>query len=268
MEASAMTLDRWLAIVGVIVALVGLYYAWFFYRKTVTDKVLTLGYTNAIPLVLPASSLDFSYLDHPVSELSRTFVLLWNRGTSPIEREDFISPIAVLNNESLLSLDVYDKNPAADVTISPDWTISVNLLRPGEAVILKLDAREVAYRVDLAIRMKASEMSVVLRSDRALMPLAISIGLWTFCVVAFVFYFDIPRLGIEMPGVIEAVVSVLLFFGLPTLIAVVAYPIIRKLMVSITPPIVWRFFEMKTAASRAHAAWKSLVNQLSRIELN
>jgi hypothetical protein len=48
---------------------------------------------------------------------------------------------------------------------------------------------------------------------------------------------------------------------------VVAYPIIRKLMVSITPPIVWRFFEIKTAASRAHAAWKSLANQLSRIEL-
>jgi hypothetical protein len=260
------TFDRWLAVVGIVVGAVGLYYAWFLHRKSIANKLLTLAYTNAIPLVLPHSAVAHSYNGGPVNELSRAFVLLWNRGTAPIEQDDFICPITIPTGDKLLAIEVYDKDPAADVVVQTDRAIIVNLLRPGEAAVLKLDAAEVGYRADLSIRMKAADMSVVMRNNRSLIPLTVSSWLWVSGIISFS-YFDIPHFAMKMPNVIESVATILLFLGPPTVVAALSYPLTRAVLIARTPSVVWRFFEIKALASRIHKSWRSLSNNLGRIEL-
>ncbi len=52
-----MDLDRLLAIFGVLVGVIGLWLAYYFYKKTVRAKVLAIAYTSPVPLVLPGSAV-------------------------------------------------------------------------------------------------------------------------------------------------------------------------------------------------------------------
>ena len=163
-----MDFDRWLAAMALTVAVFGLLLAYYFYIKTIRTKVLGIAYTNPIPLILPLKEINVSYLGATQTALSRVFVLLWNKGTSPIESNDFIVPIKLQGGEKVLLLKAYDKDAAASVAVSfEDKTITVDLLRPGEAIILQIDAADDSYRPDLSIQMKSSDMSILLGQNRA-----------------------------------------------------------------------------------------------------
>src|SRR6266542_1868716 len=97
-----MAVDRWLNIVGLIGTLVGLWLARYYYLKSVRSKRLAIAYTNPIPLMLPVEGVTVSYLGKEHSLLSRVFVLLWNRGPSPIEAADFIRPVTVRSADKVL----------------------------------------------------------------------------------------------------------------------------------------------------------------------
>ena len=171
-----MNFDRWLAAMALTVAVFGLLLAYYFYIKTIRTKVLGISYTNPIPLILPLKEINVSYLGATQTALSRVFVLLWNKGTSPIESSDFVVPITVRGGEKVLVLKTYDKDAAATVVVSvEDKTITVNLLRPGEAIILQIDAADDFYRPDLSIQMKSADMSVLLGKNRVLLLIVPSV---------------------------------------------------------------------------------------------
>src|SRR5258705_9313677 len=113
-----MNIDRWLGVSGLLIGLIGLLFAYYFYIKTVRAKVLAIAYTNPIPLILPMKEISVSYWGTTQTALSRVFVLLWNKGTSAIETSDFIGPITLQGGESILLLKIYDKDPAATATVN------------------------------------------------------------------------------------------------------------------------------------------------------
>ena len=88
-----MSFETWLAIIGVVVGVLGIIVAYIFYRKTIRTKVLALAYTDPIPLVMTLGDITVEYMGVKIRALSRVYVLLWNRGTSPIEAQDFVAPI-------------------------------------------------------------------------------------------------------------------------------------------------------------------------------
>ena len=160
-----MNFDRWLGILGLLTGAVGIWLAYYFYIKTIRAKVLAIAYTQPISLLLPIEDVPDNYLAH-TNDPSRVFVLFWNRGTAPIEEEDFIDPIMVRPTDRILRIVVHEKDPAAAATIDEvEGRISINLLRPGEAIILRIDVAEEGYTPDIAVQMKSADMSVLLRSE-------------------------------------------------------------------------------------------------------
>src|SRR5690242_5207201 len=124
-----MNIDRWLALAGLIVAILGILLAFYFYRRTIRTKLLAIGSTESVPLIVS--------LDEQDDVACRSFILLWNRGSSPIEATDFVSPIRLRNSSALC---VYEKDATADVTVdTTSGAISVRLLRPSEGAILMVD---------------------------------------------------------------------------------------------------------------------------------
>jgi hypothetical protein len=52
--------------------------------------------------------ITVEYMGGNISALSRVYVLLWNRGTSPIEAQDFVAPIQFKLNDQILKLEIYE----------------------------------------------------------------------------------------------------------------------------------------------------------------
>ncbi len=133
-----MNIDRWLGILGLVSGVAGIALAYYFYFKTIRSKVLAIAYTHPISLVLPIHDVPPHYLKDS-NDPSRVFVLFWNRGTSPIERADFIEPIVVQPPDKVLRIVVHEKDAAAAATIEEiEGRISIDLLRPGEAIIFRI----------------------------------------------------------------------------------------------------------------------------------
>ena len=88
-------IDRMLAVLGLVSGLAGLWLAFYFYKKTIRTKVLAVAYTNPLPLMPPIADVGAYYLGAEQKSLSRVFVLFWNRGTAPIESDDFINAISI-----------------------------------------------------------------------------------------------------------------------------------------------------------------------------
>src|ERR1700686_2696330 len=174
-----MSFETWLAIIGIVVGvlgiLLGLIVAYIFYRKTIRTKVLALAYTDPIPLVMTLGDITVEYMGVNISALSRVYVLLWNRGTSPIEAQDFVAPIEYKLTDQILKLEIYDKDVATSANLgSQTGILTIDFLRPGEALVVIAEVASETYRPDLQIQMKSSEMSTVIRGYRAACPGAIA----------------------------------------------------------------------------------------------
>src|ERR1039457_5964053 len=102
-----MTIDTWLGLFGTISGLIGLFLAYYFYKKSIRTKVLAIAYTDPIPLMMTMGNVEVVYEGKAVSALSRVYVLFWNRGTAPIEASDFLSPIVITTSEPVLNLQIH-----------------------------------------------------------------------------------------------------------------------------------------------------------------
>jgi hypothetical protein len=163
-----MSFEIWLAIIGIVVGVLGLIVAYVFYRKTIRTKVLALAYTDPIPLVMTLGDITVEYMGVNISALSRVYVLLWNRGTSPIEAQDFVAPIEYKLTDQIL------KATSANLD-SQTGILTIDLLRPDEALVVIAEVASETYRPDLQIQMKSSEMSTVIRGYRSAYPGAIAV---------------------------------------------------------------------------------------------
>jgi len=207
-----MNVDRWLAIFGIFVGVLGIVIgftvACYFYRKTIQGKVLAIAYTAPVSLMLPVADLKANYNGREIRQLSRVWVLLWNKGTLPIEESDFIAPIKIRSKEQVLSFTIDTKDAAADIGMDEaEKKIRVKLLRPGEAVVLKIDAADEAYQPDISVQMKSADMSTFIRARRIE---------WSF--VAGVAVFILGNVMIGGIGLVAQNGSALLFSGILVMI--------------------------------------------------
>ncbi len=126
-----MSIDTFLGLFGAVTGLIGLFLAYYFYKKSVRTKVLAIAYTDPIPMMMTLGNVEVMYEGVAMSALSRVYFLLWNRGTSPIEASDFLSPITIAASAPILNLQIQDKDAAAAVTLDHKArSVSIDLLRP------------------------------------------------------------------------------------------------------------------------------------------
>jgi len=148
-------------------------------------------------------------------------LLLWNRGTAPIEKSDFVEPIKVLPTSSILHVEAHEQNSAAAATVVNE-EISIELLRPNEAIIFSIDAIEPDFTPEISIVMKSADMSEFLRSApvniRNVIPIVAAIA--TFLLVAGIFIWS--AVSFDLRSVLSTDVlawgTVLLAFGLAYLV--------------------------------------------------
>jgi len=262
-----MSFETWLAIIGIVVGvlgiLLGVVVAYIFYRKTIRTKVLALAYTDPIPLVMTFADITVGYMGANISALSRVYVLLWNRGTSPIESQDFIAPIEYKLTDQILKLEIYDKDVATSAHLdSQTGILTIDLLRPGEALVVIAEVASETYRPDLQIQMKSPEMSTVIRGYRAAYPAAIAAIAGITCLLLVVGMFGIVGASSRMVGGGDPTKSsvnpgdFLLGIGMfisstmlfPLVVAGVIYWLAHRIISGATTPVAWRFSERKMTA--------------------
>jgi hypothetical protein len=253
-----MTLEARLALGGLVVAVLGIILgyiiAYFFYRRSVRTKVLAIAYTAPIPVLLTLEDIEVSYQGMPLKALSRSYVLLWNRGTSPIESSDFISPIQFNYKAPLLKLEILDKDAAAHVKLdSVAKTLEVDLLRPGEAVLLHSEVASEESVPDINVEMKSAEMSASIGGYRGFYPSVVG---FLFCILCFAIEMAIlyPHLAFEtVPPTVpdpnpvisfKMTVFVILFFALPFVAALIPIWFLTKFLER-SNRVVWRFSRIK-----------------------
>jgi hypothetical protein len=256
-----MSFETWLAIIGIVVGvlgiLLGLIVAYYFYRKTIRTKVLAFAYTDPIPLVMTLADMTVEYMGTNISALSRVYVLLWNRGTSPIEAQDFITPIEYKITDQILKLEICDKDAATSAHLdSKTGILTIDLLRPGEALVVIAEVASESYRPDLQVQMKSPEMSTVIRGNRATYPTAIAgttcillmLGVFGMFVASGFLYIDATKSVVSfrdaLLGMAIFISSVVLF---PVVVAGVIYWLAHKIVSRGTTPVAWRFLERKMA---------------------
>jgi hypothetical protein len=152
-------IDRWLAIGGLAVGIIGIIIAiavpLYFYRKGLRPKLFSVAYNGAFALMMSTPGVTVSYLGSPRTALSRTNILFWNRGTSPIEDSDFIAPIAFPDTE-IIAIEILCKDPMAIASVE-GHTLKISLLRPSEAIVVKVE-QESFYRPNLVMPTKTANM--------------------------------------------------------------------------------------------------------------
>ena len=250
-----MSFETWLAIIGILIGVLGLIVAYIFYLKTIRTKVLAFAYTDPIPLVMTLADITVGYMGANISALSRVYVLLWNRGTSPIEAQDFIAPIEYKLTDQILKLEIYDKDAATSAHLdSKTGILTIDLLRPGEALVVIAEVASETYRPDLQIQMKSPEMSTVIRGYRAAYPGVIaSIAFLLLVVGVFGIFVASGMVSSEPTKSSVSLGDFLLGFGMfissvmlfPLVVAVIIYSLAHKIISRATTPVAWRFLERK-----------------------
>jgi hypothetical protein len=210
-----------------------------------------------------------------ISALSRVYVLLWNRGTSPIEAQDFVAPIQYKLTDQILKLEIYDKDMATSANLdSKTGILTIDLLRPGEALVVIAEIASETYRPDLQIQMKSSEMSTVIRGYRAAYPGAIAVLTILLLVIAtfvvFVSSYTIVDNSIKIdvnPG--PSLLGAGLFFSFiilfPLLVGGIIYWLARKIISKATTPVAWRFFERKIMAQNIRKSFTEFKRFISTV---
>jgi hypothetical protein len=134
--------------------------------------------------------------------------------------------------------------------------LTIDLLRPGEALVIIAEVASETYRPDLQIQMKSSEMSTVIRGYRAAYPGAIAAMTIILLVIAifgmFVSSFTIvdPIRTDVNPG--ASLVGAGLFFSstilFPLVVGGIIYWLASKIISRATTPVAWRFSERRVMA--------------------
>jgi hypothetical protein len=240
--------DRWLAVAGLLVATCACVLAYYFYRKTVLSKLLAIAYTVPVPIIVsdPSSQISES------TSLNRNFVLLWNKGTSPITESDFTKPIVIENSANVRGAFIFEQDVASAVEIDQkSKDIRVKLLRPNEAAIVEI-VEVTGSSLALAIQMVSADMSVSYQRKRRIsegfitlvqLLLAIAIPLATLSSLAH----------IEPPLLFLTLALAGVAFVASGFIMVKGEAWGERLNRAITPPVVWNFLLLKDAALRAQA---------------
>jgi hypothetical protein len=190
-------------------------------------------------------------------EPSRVLLLLWNRGTAPIEKSDFVESIKVLPTSSILHVEAHEQNSAAAATVVNE-EISIELLRPNEAIIFSIDAIEPDFTPEISIVMKSADMSEFLRSApvniRNVIPIVAAIA--TFLLVAGIFIWS--AVSFDLRSVLSTDVlawgTVLLAFGLAYLV----HKFVRRSLLWGTFHLPAKFFQMQKTCAEINRSWKWL----------
>jgi hypothetical protein len=255
-----MTIDTWLGLIGIITGIVGVVLAYVFYKKSVRTKVLAISYTNPIPLMITLGGLEVVYEGASIRALSRVYLLFWNRGTSPIEANDFLTPIEIAADKAILNLTIHDKDAAANVRLDEHaQTLSIDLLRPGEAITLVAEVTSDKYRPDVNVQMKSSDMSTFISAIRTLYPGLVGFGCAMAIIVAEMIAGVLSFPSEPPPGFTVYSVSFLASIGLfaasiiafflpPLVIGAIASKIAQRFLSRATTPVAWNFFTFKQSA--------------------
>jgi hypothetical protein len=270
-----MSIDTLLGLFGSVTGLIGLFLAYFFYKKSVRTKILAIAYTDPIPLMMTLGNLEVVYGGFSITALSRAYILFWNRGTAPIEQSDFLSPIKVNASAPILNLHIHDKDPAASVTLDEHTRdLSIILLRPGEAITLVVEVVSEGYRPDVSIEMKSTDMSTFTSGFQHLYP-----GIFGFLTVMVLLVGEIIILNAwidvfsttapffpfkQDPGVfLFLITSLALIVATITLLAII--PLIvgmivrlatKSVLARMMTPVAWKFSEFKVSAWAIRARLK------------
>jgi hypothetical protein len=252
--ASGLGIDRWLGIFGAVFGALGIFAAYYFYRKTVRSKVLSISYSKPVPLLASHPAVQAVFRGVAVDALSMSLFLFWNTGSAPIEPSDFIEPVKLKNPDKVIDVSILDKDVAADAVIDTvNRHIEVKILRPNEAIIFRVLAADEAYQPDLGVVMKATDMSSFLRVNRSRIPIATATTfavLIIFCIGFYIDYFKVvPQTGFldiqRLVATVAIAAVLILTIGFAWLINSFLVRTIR----GTTPPVVWKYFQLQSAAS-------------------
>lgn len=265
-----MSFDTFLGLFGAVTGVVGLFFAYFFYKKSVRTKLLSIAYTDSIPLMVTFGEVKANYGGVATNALSRIYILLWNRGTAPIEASDFLSPIAFRASAPILTFGIHDKDAASDVTVNYEaHEVAINLLRPGEAITLIAETTSEAWGPDIRVEMKSADMSTFIAALHTTYPwvagfLVAGLTLAIQLLILFIFrealfagsepapfgpYKEDPGamvLGMTAIGMLLALIAA--FLAPPIIFGILARRVTRALMGRTVTPVAWRFSEFKLSA--------------------
>ncbi|WBU28990.1 hypothetical protein OOZ54_20355 [Rhodopseudomonas palustris] len=255
-----MTIDTWLGLFGAFTGLVGIYLAYHFYIKSIRTKVLGIAYTDPFPLVLVLDSTPFKDAEPQISGRSKIQILFWNKGSAPIESTDFLSPIHITATAPIISMEIHDKDPAASVNLDKEkHCISIELLRPGEALSIVLQLASDTCKPDVNVQMKSADMSTFVTSIPTIIPSLVGIT----CAVALALFeihpiFNYHSTGIETSteptlivrfSIIIALLALLIIgIALPITFGFIAKKIASNLMQRRITPVAWKFLQLKSSS--------------------
>jgi hypothetical protein len=258
----------WIGIAGVAVGLVGIIAAIYFYKKTIRTKILSVAYTKIVAPLPSVPGVHKTYKGAAAEELSRAFFLLWNTGTAPIEKDDFVSPIEVKDGAVILDIEIFEKDPLVQATVdNTNHTVSVDLLRPNEAMIVRVDAHKDAYQLDLSINMKSTDMTTVLKYDRAFVAIAILAAIFVIAwlvVGIWIDYFALPN-DITLTDKIIKVVTLILWTAVVISVAIITGKRVLRFTRNITPDIVWHYLVLRRTVSAAAESSRQLRSQIPEL---
>ncbi|HEY8336905.1 MAG TPA: hypothetical protein VIQ05_24180 [Tardiphaga sp.] len=256
-----MTIDTWLGLFGTISGLVGLFLAYYFYKKSIRTKVLAISYTDPIPLMMTMGDVEVIYEGAVVRALSTIYILFWNRGTVAIEGSDFLAPVVITSSKSLLNLQIHDKDAAVAATLDDkNSSISIGLLRPGEAITLVAEVASEMYLPEISVQMKSADMSTLISGFHSLYPdlAALAIGVLLFVTELTFMYSSInsesnfdPNQSAIMTGLMAmfSLAVGLLFFGvIPVGAGFLTRRLTKAFLSRTITPVAWKFFQFKVSA--------------------
>jgi hypothetical protein len=263
MWPETISVDRFLTILSLIIAIFGIAFAFYFYRKSIRTKILAIAYTEPIPLLLTLENITVSYLGTNISSLSRVFILLWNKGTAPIESSDFIAPIEIMSNQQILKLEIHEKDAAVSANFNSQTnSIDIELLRPGGAITLIVQVTDDSYRPDLKIQMKSVEMSALVRGLRAGYPGAFAV-LAVICLAFIDGYYLYAHSYIpDPPSLNKFLIGCAAIGGVPFLFGAIVYFLTTKLILRSTSPVAWRFFQVQMSAWQNRIKWNEIKKKI------
>jgi hypothetical protein len=265
-----MTIDTFLGIFGAATGVIGLFLAYYFYKRSIRTKVLAIAYTDPIPLMMTLGKMEVVYEGAAINALSRVYVLLWNRGTAPIEGSDFLSPVTISASAPILNLQIQDADAAASVRLDENArSVSINLLRPGEAVTLVAEVTSETYRPEIRVEMKSADMSTFISGFYSLYP-----SIAAFCVFILLLGAELAILNSlrdafpasdpslpyapfkEDPGIIMFLATLLgvllvtlaILAIIPFTIGAIVQRATKAFLDRTITPVAWRFFEFKVSA--------------------
>lgn len=223
--------DRLLAIVFGLVALVALFQTRRYHRKALRDKALCIDEHGPFRLVGVKSGtnapIKIEYDGYPVEQVWRTRVLLWNQGYRTIDSGDFIGPITATCGPkgSFLSCGVETSDVATNVSVDFDRSkqaagIAVRMLRGGQAAILFFDTDAKEGRPNMDFQTRDAETSGKPRFAQRINPrlfevLAAAIAFPIFGILVIVVSAILLQVtGVETPLPSWAAFPLLILFAL------------------------------------------------------